>query len=147
MTEERPKRPSLRSFKDLEVYQRAQTTMARVHKLLLTFPTSEQYGLADQMRRASKSVGGLIAEGWAVRSSEKSFKDYLRRAKGSANEMESHLDTAAVLDYATKSDADALVAEYRIIAGQLHMRRENWKTYPRPPSSVLPPPSRRKEPA
>lgn len=83
--EGKAKRPPLRSFRDLEVYQRAQAGMRDVHKSVLSFPDHEKYGLTDQIRRASKSVGGLIAEGWGLQRSEKEFKNYLRRALGSAN--------------------------------------------------------------
>jgi four helix bundle protein len=141
--EDVPKRPPIRSFRDLEVYQRGQAVMARVHKLVLTFPSHEKRGLTDQMMRASKSVGGLIAEGWALRASEKHFKHYLRRTMGSANEMEAHLDTAKVLDYISEESAEELIGEYQIIARQLHQLIQNWRTYPTPSSSVLLPSSRR----
>jgi four helix bundle protein len=97
--EGRTTRAPLRSFRDLEVYKRAQAAMRDVHQLVMEFPEHERFGLTDQMRRASKSVGALIAEGWGLRQSAKEFRNYLRRALGSANEMEAHLDTARELRY------------------------------------------------
>jgi hypothetical protein len=45
------------TFEDLEVFQRAYRVSLDVHKTSLQFPKVEQFGgLADQMRRASKSI-------------------------------------------------------------------------------------------
>jgi four helix bundle protein len=137
------KRAPIRSFRDLEVYQRAQTCMARVHKMVLAFPRYEERDLVDQLRRSSKAVGAPIAEGWALRASEKHFKLYLRRALGETNETESHIDTARVLEYLSVDAAESLIGEYQILANQLHQLIQNWKTYPSPSSSILPPSSRR----
>lgn len=46
----------VRSFRDLDVYQKAYTLSLEVHKATLGFPRLEQYVLADQMRRASRSI-------------------------------------------------------------------------------------------
>jgi four helix bundle protein len=119
--------------------------MREVHRLVVTFPDHEKYGLVDQMRRASKSVGALIAEGWGLRQLEKEFKNYLRRALGSANEMEAHLDTARVLGYISEDDANSLTARYRVLGGQLVRLIANWKTYDRPSSTFHPPSSARNE--
>lgn len=43
-----------------------------VYRLTTSFPTSERYGLTDQMRRAAVSVGSNIAEG-AGRSGDREF--------------------------------------------------------------------------
>ncbi|MGB0720531.1 MAG: four helix bundle protein, partial [Bdellovibrionales bacterium] len=53
-----------RTFKDLLVYQKSFAIATAIHKSTLTFPKIEQYALADQMRRASKSVCANIAEGF-----------------------------------------------------------------------------------
>ena len=138
MDEPPVRRTPLKSFRDLEVYVRAQTTMAEVHKIVLTFPEHEKFGLVDQMRRASKSVGALIAEGWGLRQSEKEFKNYLRRALGSANEMEAHLETARELSYGAIEAIVALIEEYSILGGQLVRLNANWRTYDCPSSIVHP---------
>src|ERR1700735_3060246 len=49
---------------DLDVFKRAYALSIQLHRASLNFPKIEQYaGLADQLRRASKSVCGLIVEG------------------------------------------------------------------------------------
>ncbi len=57
------KRKSWRA-EDLDVFTRAYELSLQLHRASLDFPKIEQYaGLADQLRRASKSVCGLIVEG------------------------------------------------------------------------------------
>jgi four helix bundle protein len=48
----------------------------------------EQYGLAEQMRRASKSICANVAEGFGRQSQSKvEFQRFLRMAVGSADEL------------------------------------------------------------
>jgi four helix bundle protein len=69
------------TFDDLEVFQRAYEISLDLHRASLTFPKVEQYGLADQIRRASKSICGNIAEGFGKRRrSSAEFKRYLLMA-------------------------------------------------------------------
>jgi hypothetical protein len=65
MTENRQGLPPASSFEDLEVFKRAYKASLAVHRRSLEFPSIEQRGLADQVRRASKSVCANIAEGFA----------------------------------------------------------------------------------
>jgi four helix bundle protein len=77
-----------RSFEDLEVFQRAYRLALEVHKTSLKFPAVEQRVLGDQVRRASKSICGNIAEGFGKqRNSKVEFRRFLRIATGSADEM------------------------------------------------------------
>jgi four helix bundle protein len=62
-------RKLVREYRDLEVYKMAFTTSLSIHKSSLEFPKIEQYALADQMRRASKSICANIAEGFAKQQS------------------------------------------------------------------------------
>ena len=78
----------VRSFEDLEVYQRAYRLALELHKASLQFPKIEQFALADQIRRASKSVCANIAEGFArQRGSSADFHRFLILALGSSDEM------------------------------------------------------------
>jgi len=52
------------SFEKLKTWQKAHELMLNVHKKLIPLlPKEEKYGLADQLRRSSKSVPANIAEG------------------------------------------------------------------------------------
>ena len=79
---------SERSFEDLEVFKRAYRVSLEIHRASLNFPKEERYAISEQMRRASKSVCALIAEGYGrQRSSSADFKRYLVMALGSVEEM------------------------------------------------------------
>src|SRR5262249_38297613 len=46
----------IKSFEDLDVFQRAYALSLAVHRASLAFPRVERFGLAEQVRRASKSI-------------------------------------------------------------------------------------------
>ena len=74
-----------------------------LHRASLSFPRIEQYaGLADQLRRASKSVRGLIVEGSGRQAaSPKEFARHLMMAASSAEETKLWLRYAGDLGYLT----------------------------------------------
>ena len=75
-------------FEDLEVFKRSYRISLDIHSESLKWPQIEQYGIGDQVRRASKSIPANIAEGFGKqRVSAKEFKRYLVMAVGSAEEM------------------------------------------------------------
>ncbi len=121
---------AITSYRDLDVYQRAMKALVAVHKMALKFPDYERYALADQMRRASKSVPTNIAEGYGRRKSAKDFKHYLTVALGSANEMIVHLEVTRELGYETPENCSVLIEEYNIIGRMLYRLNENWHTLP-----------------
>ena len=53
---------------DLEVFRRAYRVSLEVHRVSLEFPRIEQLALADQIRRASKSICANLAEGFGRQS-------------------------------------------------------------------------------
>jgi four helix bundle protein len=109
-----------------------------VHALVLTFPDYEKFDLANQLRRACKSVPANIAEGYAKRRSAKEFRAYLANAMGSATEMKVHLEIAAALGYVAEADVEPLIEGYDVLARQLYRLIEKWQSGPaRPPTSDL----------
>jgi four helix bundle protein len=52
------------SFKDLVVWQRSVELCSHIYRLTAMFPSSEQFGLTGQMRRACVSIASNIAEGY-----------------------------------------------------------------------------------
>ncbi len=78
----------VKSFEDLEVFQRAYRLSLDIHHRSLKFPKVERYALAEQIRRASKSIAVNIAEGFGKQAGSKAeFRRFLRIAIGSADEM------------------------------------------------------------
>ena len=77
-----------RSFEELDVFKRAYRLSLDVHRASLKFPQIEQFDLARQIRRASKSICANIAEGFGKqRQSKAEFHRFLMMAMGSADEM------------------------------------------------------------
>ena len=55
---------TLKSFRDLQVWQEAHQLVLVVYRETKPFPREEIYGLVSQMRRAAVSVPANIAEGF-----------------------------------------------------------------------------------
>jgi four helix bundle protein len=117
----------VRSFRDLIVYQNAYHLSLEIHRSTLGFPKMEQYALADQMRRASKSICGNIAEGFAKqRASSAEFRRYMMIAVGSSDEMKVWLDYSRDLGYVDAPQVERWQTEYGRISRMLHRLMENW---------------------
>jgi four helix bundle protein len=87
MTDDKEYKTS-KSFEDLDVFQRAYKISLVIHRTSQIFPKIEQYALADQIRRASKSICANIAEGYGKQKQSKpEFKRFLLIALGSSDEM------------------------------------------------------------
>lgn len=78
------------SFKDLIVWQRAIQLTITIYKLTSSFPSSERFGLMDQLRRAAVSVASNIAEGHG-RLTRGEYLQFLGHARGSNCEVETQL--------------------------------------------------------
>lgn len=99
-----------RSYRDLVAWQKAMKFVTRIYVVTQSFPTSELYGLTNQLRRAAVSVASNIAEGQA-RSSSKEFHHFLSLSRGSIAEIETQLSIAKALKYLPQETADALLAD------------------------------------
>ena len=122
-------RRAIRTYDDIEAYQRAMDLLVPVHSLVQKFPDYERFGLASQLRRASKSIPANVAEGFGKKRSVREFKSYLNNALGSANEAIVHLKIAEALGYANGTQVQDLVDGYTIVAKQLHRLMETWQTF------------------
>ena len=117
-----------RSFYDLDVYKRAfEASKAVLFGIVAKLPKEEKFDLADQMRRASKAIPALIAEGYAKKHQNKGFQKYLQDAMGEANEMIVHLCYAKEYLSAERVKLDDLIRTYDIIGKQLYRLMENWR--------------------
>ena len=74
-----------RTFQDLLVWQKAHAFVLEAYQLTATFPKSETYGLALQMRRAAVSIPANIAEGFRRRGKADKAR-LLNMAEGSLEE-------------------------------------------------------------
>lgn len=81
---------SFKRFEEIEAWQRARLLTNQIYDIASTPPLSRDFGLVDQMRRASNSIMANIAEGFGRRTN-KEFANFLLIAHGSAAEVQSHL--------------------------------------------------------
>ena len=89
---------SIKSYRDLIVWQKAMDLVEMVYQVTKGFPKEEHYGLTNQLRRAAVSVPSNIAEGQA-RNSTAEFRNFLSIARGSLAEVETQLLIAERLKY------------------------------------------------
>src|SRR5688572_11677843 len=87
-----------RSYKDLVVWQKSIALCKLVYLTCESFPKSELYGLASQMKRAAVSVASNIAEGQA-RQHIGEFRQFLAMANGSLAELDTQRIIAETLDW------------------------------------------------
>ena len=115
------------NVRDLKVFQRAYRLSLVLHKASLGWPRVEQYGgVADQLRRSSKSVCALMVEGAGRQpGSNAEFRRYLSMAMGSADEARLWCDYAADLDYVPREVSLAWQDELSQIARMLHGLRDS----------------------
>ncbi|GGI86899.1 four helix bundle protein [Legionella impletisoli] len=104
---------------ELKVFQRAYKISLEIHKVSLQFPQIEQFSLADQIRRASKSICSNLAEGFAKQKSKVEFRRYIYISLGSTDEMRIWLRYCFDLGYIEKSIWQAWRDEYEQIAKML----------------------------
>ncbi len=118
------------SFRDFEVYQESFQLQIEIEEILKAFPQGERYLLCDQMRRASRAIPSLIAEGWSKRESLKEFQKFLRDAIAEANEMISHLLLVKHNHYVRKEGyTDELITRYEKLAKKLTNLKNNWQNF------------------
>ncbi|MGB3543823.1 four helix bundle protein [Rubrivirga sp.] len=94
-------------FEDIEAWQIARELNLEVYRATRSGAFSRDFGLRDQIRRASISVSSNIAEGFARRT-PKDFARFLTIARASAAEVCSQLYLALDLEYVAHDDFDRL---------------------------------------
>ena len=105
---------------ELGVFRRAYALSLEVHRASLGFPRIEQFALADQVRRASKSICANLAEGFGrQQQSQPEFRRFLIMAIGSADEMQVWVLYCRDLGYIDQDVAERWRGEYREIARML----------------------------
>jgi len=80
-------------FEDIEAWQKARELTKQIYALSNDGQFARDFGLRDQIRRASVSIMSNIAEGFG-RGGNKEFVQFLSTAKGSASEVHAQLYVA-----------------------------------------------------
>ncbi|HLO15209.1 MAG TPA: four helix bundle protein [Anaerolineales bacterium] len=120
------------SFEKLKTWQKAYELMLDLHKKLIPLlPKEEKYGMADQLRRSSKSVPANIAEG----AGRYYYMDNVRfcyNARGSLDETLSHLIASRDLEYCPAplyQDLRGQIEEIRRLLNVYYMveSKKDWR--------------------
>ena len=91
----------IKSFEDLEVYQKLCELDLEVNGLTFTFPSFELFELGSQLRRSSNSAPANIAEGWNNRHINM-YLEGINRAQAEIRESKHHLKMAFKQNYFEK---------------------------------------------
>lgn len=92
---------TFQSFEDIDAWKKARELTQEVYAMSKQGLLAKDFGLRDQIRRASVSVMANIAEGFE-RSGTGEFSQFLSMAKGSAGEVRAHLFVALDQGYVTQ---------------------------------------------
>ena len=117
-------RPSVKSFRDLVVWQRSNDLVEDIYRLTSSFPDNERFGLISQMRRASVSVSSNIAEGHA-RHTTGEFIRSVGNAEGSLAELETQLILSNRLRFCGNTPYKKLLGEMTSIRRMLYALRKS----------------------
>lgn len=118
-------------FEDLVAWQKARELTNQIYSFTNKVPFSKDFGLRDQIRRASVSIMSNLAEGFE-RGGRSEFHQFVVIAKGSCAEVRSQLYVALDVGYITQEQFDQLynlaIEVSRIIGGlrsALQKQRDN----------------------
>ncbi|MDZ7658181.1 four helix bundle protein [Fodinibius sp.] len=94
----------IKSYEDLEVYERAYQIAMEIFWRSKQFPKEEKFSLTSQVIRSSRSISSNITEGWAKRNYENYFKQHLIHALGSSSETENWIKFANNCNYISEKE-------------------------------------------
>lgn len=97
-------------FEDIVAWQKARTLTQEVYGSTKQGLFAKDFGLRDQVQRASVSAMANIAEGFE-RGGDREFIQFLYFAKGSCGEVKSHLYVALDQSYVTAEQFKLLYAQ------------------------------------
>ncbi len=110
------------NIKELRVYQRSYNMALSIHKITQSFPKTEQYGgIADQIRRSSKSIVANIVEGYAKQNFYKAdFKRMLIYSLASCDESQLWIEMSRDLGYIDNNQYNSIYQELDEIGKMLY---------------------------
>ena len=123
--------PTFTQFEDMAPWRQARSLCGEIYRVSGRGSFAKDFGLRDQIRRASVSIMSNIAEGFE-RSGTGEFIQFLAIAKGSPGEMKSQLYIAFDQGYLNREDFARLSSSAsdtaKIIAGLMsHLRKSGVK--------------------
>jgi len=132
-------------FEEIAAWQKARVFNKSIYELTRRKEMTRDFGMVDQLRRASVSVMNNIAEGFE-RYRRAEFLQYLSMAKASAGEVRSMLYVAFDVGYISKDEFASLLVQAQDVAGTIgrfrtRLERSKPKPLGRPAPRKTPPSS------
>ena len=114
---------TIKKFEDLEAWKMSREVTKEIYNLTKNDLFVRDYGLKDQICRASVSIMSNIAEGFE-RDGRKEFVNFLSIAKGSSGEVRSQLYVALDQNYISEQEFNIIhnktEQNSRLIAGLIN---------------------------
>ena len=128
----------MKSYRDLEIYQKAYELAIQVHEMSLKLPSYELYEQGSQIRRASKSIKDNIVEGYGRRRYKQDFIRFLIYAQSSCDETISQLNMINDIHF-TNGQFNDLLNEYDQLGKRINTFiqyvEKNWNNLKRETSN------------
>ena len=121
--------PTITRFEEIEAWQTARELTKMLYSITDEGKIARDFGLKDQLRRASVSVMSNIAEGFEGKT-QVSFIRYLGIAKASAGEVRSQLYVARDVGYLTEQQFSTLFQVAEKASRQLSRFISYLETHP-----------------
>ena len=100
----------VKKFEEIESWKKARSLTKKIYEVTVVGQFAKDFGLRDQIRRASVSILSNIAEGFE-RGGDKEFLQFLSVAKGSAGELRAQLYVALDQRYISSTNFELLSTE------------------------------------
>jgi four helix bundle protein len=118
----------IKKFEDIESWKRARSFAKSIYEVTASGKFAHDFGLKDQIRRASVSILSNIAEGFE-RGGDKEFLQFLALAKGSSGEARAQLYVAFDQEYISIAQFEMLTSAAtevsQLISGFMKYLRES----------------------
>lgn len=109
----------INSVQDLEIYRLANGLTVKVYKITSNFPSSEKFGIVDQLKRAVASIGANIAESFG-RYHHKDKVNFLYHARGSLFETQHFLYLSKELNFIKEKELDVFLKDIKNLGVKLN---------------------------
>ena len=110
---------TIKSFRDLLVWQKAMDLSVRTYKLTGRLPKADQMVLGYQLRKSAVSIPSNIAEGFS-RHSKPHYIQHLWTSHGSAAELETQLELGTRVELIEPEVAAILIADSQEIGRMIN---------------------------
>ncbi|SDA94067.1 four helix bundle protein [Algoriphagus alkaliphilus] len=112
--------PFVQFYFELEVYKLSRELAKEVYIVSMKFPIEERFSLTDQIRRASRSIGGQIAEAWGKRRYINHFISKLTDGDAEQYETRHWIELAHACELVSSEELQSIVMKCDQINNKLN---------------------------